>query len=202
MLTSFAKDLTEKLNTNNGRLFWLCIGQEEKGSTGSSGSSGSSGDLCDYQTQVLSNGLDLDIAERKVKPDVKVKKFVYLFNAETRIVELPDTDRKAAYRTAAGGFFNIFSETQFTCGETSKFEASNFAACLGETCKEEDQAGIEAAMATIFAKKMSDSKELERSFSCTVSGAGSLSYHGGCRDYRSLLGRSLATDVRALPFKG
>ena len=52
---------------------------------------------------------------------------------------------------------------------------SNFAACLGEKCKGEDQAGIEGAMATMFAKKMIDSKELERSVGCTVSsGTGSL----------------------------
>ena len=75
---------------------WLCIEQEEKGSTGPLGS-GPSGGLCDYQTQVLSNGLDLEILEIDVKPAVKFKKFIYLFNTETRIADFPDTNGKAAY---------------------------------------------------------------------------------------------------------
>ena len=178
LLTSFATDPTETRN-KDGPLFWLCIGQEEKGSTGPSGSlgSGSSGGLCDFETKVLSDGLDLEIAEIKVKADVKFKKFIFLFNRETRIVDFPGTEEKTAYGTActaAGGFYNTYSNMQFICGEDSKFEVSNFAACLGETCKEEDQTGIDAAMATMFAKKMIDSKELERSVGCAVSGAGSL----------------------------
>jgi len=70
---------------------------------------------------------------------------------------------------------------------------SNFAACLGEKCKGEDQAGIEGAMATMFAKND------ER-----LKGTGKIrwlhcflwywqSYHRAvCCNYRSFLGRSLS----------
>jgi len=180
LLQSFALHPTEELNSN-GTSFWLCAGEEIDGPTRSGGSESSEGlfdGVCDFQTQVISKELDLEIAEINVTPEIEFKMFFYLFNTQTRIVDFPDTDKKAAYETtciAAGGFFNEFPDSKFTCGDTSEFEVSNFAACLGEKCIAEDEMGVEAAMATMFAKKMSDSKELEGRFGCVVaSGAGNL----------------------------
>mmetsp|Transcript_3935 Transcript_3935/g.6580 ORF Transcript_3935/g.6580 Transcript_3935/m.6580 type:complete len:587 (+) Transcript_3935:97-1857(+) len=174
LLQSFALAETEERNAHDN-MFWLCVGQETEdgGLIGSHGSE----NACDFQTVAMSTQLDLEIAERSVQADFTTKKWPSWFGileTQTKIVDFTDAGMQENYKTTCsttGGVFSELDENQIvTCGEQN-FEVVKFGACLGGICENKTEAVLEPAMASMFMKKVKDSKELDGSFSCVVSGS-------------------------------